>query len=155
MSHVVTSPIIITNLEAFKRALKKFPKLNFIEGAKRYHWYGRWMQDYSQADAAYKLGIAPDQYGKCDHKLHMDGVTYEAGLTKRKDGKGWSLVWDFFSDGHRISDYIGQGAEHLVTEYNRQVMLMQAEALEAQGSNTEVYQHETDDELLVEITVNA
>lgn len=149
MSHVVTSPCIITDLECLERALKKFPKLKLLKDKKTYKWYGKWMNDYDAKDAAYKLGIDPKQYGKCEQCLHMDGVEYEIGVVKRMDGKGWSLVWDFFADGHRLSEYIGVGAEHLMSEYNRQCMLKSAE--ESAGTNLTV--SETDDEIMVEYEV--
>ena len=150
MSHVVSSPVIITNIECLKRALAKFPKLKFIEGAKTYEWWGRWENDYAKEDAAYKLGIDPSQYGKCEHKLHMDGVEYEIGICKRKDGQGWSPVWDFVSDGYKLSAYIGDGAEKLMSEYSRQFVLMHAEQ-----EGLSCSQQETEDSIVLEMEVQA
>lgn len=135
MSHVVTSPVFITSLDCLKKALAKFPKLQFREGQKKWKWYGRWMNDYDAADAAYKLGIKPEDYGKCEHAIHMDGVEYEIGVMKRTDGKGYSLVWDFYGCGHNINEYIGDAAEKLMTEYNRQFVLQHA-ATEGLECNT-------------------
>jgi hypothetical protein len=119
MSHVVSSEIVITDLDILHRALAVFPKLKWLEGQKKYHWAGRWYDDYSATDAAYKRGIDVSQYGKCEHALHMDNVYYEIGVTKRKDGTGYSLVWDFVGDGYKLSDYIGKNAEKLMCEYSR------------------------------------
>lgn len=128
MSHVVSSSIRIHDLECLKRALKKFPNLRFQEGQKTFTWFGEWVGDYDKADAAYKNGIAPEDYGKCDHALRLDGNIYEIGIVKRKDGDGYSLVWDFYADGRNISDYIGKGAEKLLVEYSTEFCRMHAEA---------------------------
>ena len=149
MSHVVSpSAVIITDLECFWEALKAFPKLKARKDQRTYHWYGRWMRDYNSGDAAYKNGIDPKDYGKCEHALHMDGVTYEAGICKRKDGKGYSVVWDFYSDGKCISDYIGEGAEKLMVEYQKCFMRKHATT---EGLTFEV--SETEDEMLIEMEV--
>lgn len=128
MSHVVSSKVVITDIECLKKVLKKFPKLKFHEGRKTYEWFGSWMDDYDAADAAYKNGIDPDDYGKCEHAISMEGSDYEIGVTKRKDGEGFSLVWDFFDSGKKISDYIGDSAEKLMTEYSTEYCRQFAEA---------------------------
>jgi hypothetical protein len=120
MSHVVSAQVICTDLDCLRAAVAKFPKLRWMEGKKTYNWYGSWVNDYSRDDAAYKNGIDTSDYGKCEHAIKMDGVEYEIGVMKRKDGAGYSLVWDFFSDGARISEYVGKGAENLMTEYSRE-----------------------------------
>lgn len=70
----------------------------FVEGQKTFQWFGKWMDDYSAEDAAYKLGIDPKDYGKCDHAIKVPGASYEIGLVKQKDGT-LLPVWDFFSSG--------------------------------------------------------
>lgn len=120
MSHVVAGTLVFTDLECLKRALKKFPKLHWMEGQKKYAWYGKWVNDYSQADAAYKNGIDTEDYGKCEHAIRMDGAQYEIGVCKRKDGSGYSLVWDFYGSGKNISNYVGDGAEKLMVEYSQE-----------------------------------
>lgn len=117
MSHVVCSRIIITDLDLLKKALADFPKLKWNKDKKTYKWWGRWEDDYAAKDAAYKNGIDVDQYGKCDVCIQMDGVEYEIGVVKRKDGQGWSLVWDNVCDGEILSRYIGRNGEKLMTAY--------------------------------------
>jgi hypothetical protein len=119
VSHVVSSEVVIADLDILKRALTAFPKLKWMDGQKKYHWAGKWYDDYSETDAAYKRGIDVSQYGKSEHVLHMDNVQYEIGVTKRKDGTGYSLVWDFVGDGYKLSEYIGDNAEKLMCEYSR------------------------------------
>lgn len=127
MSHVVAGKVVITDMECLQRALKRFPNLEWRQSQKKFGWYGRWVNDYAKEDAAYKLGIDTDQYGTCDHAIHMKGVSYEIGLVKRKDGTGWSLVWDFYGQGQEISQYIGVGGEKLITAYQEEVLNKHAE----------------------------
>jgi hypothetical protein len=145
MSHVVTSPVIITDLDCLWEALKKFPKIKVLN-KQNYHWYGRWVKDYHAEDAAYKNGINPEDYGKCAFALHMEGVTYEAGVCKRRDGKGYSLVWDFYSDGRELSKYLGNGAEKLMVAY-QQAYLQTFANQEGMSTNTT----ETEEEITVEM----
>lgn len=145
MSHVVTSPVIITDLECLWEALKKFPKIK-VHKKSTYHWYGKWVKDYHNEDAAYKNGIDPADYGKCEFALHMNGVTYEAGVCKRKDGKGYSIVWDFFSDGRKISEYLGTGAEKLMVAY-QQAYIQKFAAAEGMAMQT----NESNDEVTIEL----
>jgi len=127
MSHVVSVKTIIKDLDCLRAAVAMFPKLIWKENQKKYEWWGRWVKDYHKADAAYKNGIDPSEYGKCEHAIGMPGVTYEMGICKRSDGQGYSPVWDFVYDGHRFNEYLGDSAEQLMTEYNRQVMLKYGE----------------------------
>jgi hypothetical protein len=120
VSHVVSSEAIITDLDCLKAVLHKFPGLRWKEGQKKYHWAGRWYNDYSKEDAAYKRGIDVKDYGKSEHVLHLDNTTYEIGVCKRKDGQGYSLVWDFVGDGYKLSDAIGKNAEKLMCEYAKE-----------------------------------
>ena len=117
MSHVVSSEAVFADLEILKSILPKFPGLHWREGQKKYHWAGRWYNDYSKEDAAYKRGIDVKDYGKCEHALHLDNTTYEIGVCKRKDGKGYSLVWDFVGDGYKLSDSIGKNGERIMCAY--------------------------------------
>jgi hypothetical protein len=119
MSHVVCSSVVITDLYILKKALAKFPKLKW-EDKKTYSWYGQWANDYDRQDAAYKNGIDVDDYGKCDACLQMDGIGYEIGIVRRRDGEGWSIVWDHYRDGKRLSEYIGRNAEHLMAAYSEE-----------------------------------
>lgn len=119
MSHVVCSNIIITDLDLLRKALLAFPELKWNENRKTFNWYGSWMDDYKANDAAYRNGIDVDQYGTCDVCIQMEGVNYEMGVVRRKDGQGWSLVWDNVSDGYKLDELLGSHAEKLVIEYSQ------------------------------------
>lgn len=146
MSHVVSSAVIITDLACLKAAVKKMKGLHWREGQKTFKWYGRWVNDYDAADSAYKLGIDPKDYGKCEHAIAVDGSNYEIGLMKRKDGKGYSIVWDFYGTGRHINAVVGDGAEKLLVEYQKEFI--------SRFANTEglnVTMEETSEEITMEL----
>jgi hypothetical protein len=119
MSHLDSGLGIITEdgLDCLRAVVAKDPKLEWCEGATTYQWYGKWMQDYSGERAALNRGIDPSQYGKCSHKIKLKGCHYEIGVTKRNDGLGYSLVWDKWASGHKISAHLGADAEKLMIPY--------------------------------------
>lgn len=138
----------ITDLEALKQAVLKIKGLCWKEGQQTYKWYGRFVNDYHGGDAAYKNGIDPKKYGTCDHAITVEGSGYEIGIMKRTDGKGWSPVWDFFGTGRKINEVVGDGAEKLMVEYQREYVTRFAN-LENMNINWE----ETKGEALFEIEV--
>jgi len=118
MSHVDSGFGIITDLDCLRAVVARDLKLEWCEGKTTYEWYGQWMQDYSDDRAAFNRGINTEQYGKCDHAIRLKGCKYEIGVTKREDGTGWSLVWDKYASGIKISEHIGADAQHLMSAYN-------------------------------------
>lgn len=123
MSHVRTSKAKCKLIDPLKRAVAKFPKLKWKEGQKTYKWWGVWANDYARADAAYKNGIDVEDYGKCEHAIGVEGTDWEIGVCKRKDGQGYSLVWDFYGkSGQAIEAVIGSSAEKLMVEYQKQYL---------------------------------
>jgi hypothetical protein len=130
MSHVTASLAIITDLECLKRVLaKRFPKCHWIEGKQTYEWNGEFYDDWGDDNehrTARARGVSPDQYGKCDHVIRVDGGKWEVGVTKRTDGQGYTLVWDMWR-GHHINKAIGQDAEILMTAYNQEFVSAYAE----------------------------
>jgi hypothetical protein len=104
MSHVVTIQTEIKSLEALQRACQRMGWL-LKPDQKTFAWYGRWVKDYHEADAAYRNGIKPEDYGKCDMAIEVPGAKYEIGLLER-EGK-FIPVWDGWGPG---------GLEHLSQE---------------------------------------
>ncbi len=50
-------------------------------------WYGSWQKDYSAENAAYKNGVPPSEYGKCDFALvQADSPLGKAELAARAGG---------------------------------------------------------------------
>jgi hypothetical protein len=81
MSHITTIDLRIDDLDALSKACERLG-LELIRGQKTFRGYTQ---------------------GKCDHAMRVKGATetYEIGLAKRKDGKGFDLKWD----GHMGATY--------------------------------------------------
>lgn len=117
MSHVVSFAIEIHDLESAKKACAELG-LVFKEGQKKYEWYGRWVNDYDAADAAYKFGLKPEDYGKCDHAIGVPGSNYEIGLVHNQETGGFKVIFDFYgTHGRAIQHAIGTNGEKLIQYY--------------------------------------
>lgn len=58
----------------------------FMEGQKRYLWYGKWVGNQPLPD-----GIS-ESLGKMDHAIHVPAAVFEIGVVKK--GNGYILLWD-------------------------------------------------------------
>jgi len=126
MSHVSTVETVVKSLPAMAKACGEVGA-EFREGQQTFEWFGRWMDDYHDADAAYKNGIKPEDYGKCDHAVHVPGAKYEVGLVSQPDGS-FNLVYDGWGPGG-LHQKLGKGIETLrqayAVEVVREQVLMQ------------------------------
>lgn len=96
MSHVVTVDLEIKDVAALRLACKRL-NWELHEGQKTYKWYGRWMNDYNAEDAAYKSGIKPEDYGKCEHAITVTGCNYQIGVIKHPKKTGaFGVIFDFW-----------------------------------------------------------
>ncbi len=125
ISHVSHVDLHIKDLDALKQACKALG-LDFHENQKTYKWYGRWVNDYSAADAAYHHGIKPEDYGKCEHAISAPGAGYELGVIKNPTGPGYTLIYDNFCQGYGLEAAIGKGASKVRQAYAVQVATKQA-----------------------------
>ena len=131
MSHVTKVELVVKDLECLKRAAAECG-LEFREGQKTHRWYGQWVNDYSGADAAYKQGIKPEDYGKCEHAIGVpnNATAYEVGVVKNPSGEGWVLVADFWSGGKGLEALAGRNCSKLAQAYGQQVV---QKTMKAQG----------------------
>lgn len=123
MSHVATVEVQIKDLAALKKACERLG-LEFKENCKTYKWYGRFMNDYAGSNAAFKHGLKPEDYGKCEHAVAIPGdpTAYECGVVKRPDGNGYTLIWDFYGcNGQRLLKRIGKDGKKLRQAYTGEV----------------------------------
>jgi len=129
MSHVALVEIIVKDLDILRKAAEKIG-LVFKEGQKTWKWYGKWVGDYHGADAAYKNGIDPSQYGKCEHAIGVPNSdkAYEIGVVKHPSGEGYTLLWDFWGGGYGLQAVTGDGCHKLLQEYTKQMTIQQAES---------------------------
>lgn len=121
MSHVAAIELQILDLDALEQACGELG-LELRREQKTFKWYGRWVNDYNEQDAAYlKLGMKPEDYGKCDHAIAVKGNAgaYEAGLIKVPGKPGWSVIFDFFGgSGQALANCLGgQSADKLKQTY--------------------------------------
>lgn len=121
MSHVEMAKCEILDLELLEYVLKtECPELELVRDKKNFEWYGRWMNDYNGTNAALNQGIDPKDYGKCDHVVRFKGQgpkEYEIGLVKNKNGKGYSMVYDFFGSGNRYKRKWGEQLGGIIQPY--------------------------------------
>lgn len=133
MSHVVAHPdICFGDLDALRSACEELG-LEFREGQKTWKYWGSWANDYHQADAAYKHGIKPEDYGKGVHAIAVkgDSSAYEIGLVPSPKGDGsWMPVYDFYgSAGKKIQGKAGAKLQHLNGKYAEHAIRGQAQKM--------------------------
>lgn len=127
MSHVATVEITIEDIGALKAACAK-NGWTFLEGKKTYRWYGRWVNDYHGSNAAYKHGIPPSEYGKCEHAIRVSDKkgAYEIGVARNQDGN-LVLIWDFY--GGEIEKACGKDCDKLFEAYNEEVTIKKMKSM--------------------------
>jgi hypothetical protein len=117
MSHVISVNVVIKDLHALEQACKELG-LEFMRNQKTHRWYGRWVNDYNQSDAAYlQSGIKPENYGKCEHAIKVPGSGYDIGVYNNPKGSGYVLAYDNFGTGQVILQKLGSGLEKLKQGY--------------------------------------
>jgi hypothetical protein len=121
MSHVTKMNLIITNLDALKQAAGELG-LYFRE-QDTYRWYGHFVGDYPLP-----AGFAKEDLGKCTYAMGIEGDkhAYEVGVVKRKDGKGWDMMHDFYMGGYGLVDVIGDDGTNLKTGYTKTLTVNEA-----------------------------
>ena len=117
MSHVTTGKTCITSLEDARAAAEELGG-TLVAGQESYTWYGRYLNDWDSERAAVRHGrVRAEDLGKCEHVIRMPGHrqgSYEIGLVRRPDGKGWDTVYDAF--GGEIEKAYGRSLSKLKTE---------------------------------------
>jgi len=119
MSDVVDCQIVVKDLDCVRLACDELG-LEFKENQKTHKWFGRWVNDYDNEDAAYRAGIDPSQYGTCEHAIAVknDSAAYEAGLLQNPNGEGFVMIFDFYGEcGQRLQNKIGKNGAKLKTRY--------------------------------------
>lgn len=130
MSHVEEVKTRVTDLGALKAACTRLGA-EFVEGKKKYNWYGRSVGDYPLP-----AGFTADELGHCDHVVRIPGVNYEVGVVRAKDGKGYTMLYDFFGsqtggkghDGEMLRKRFGNGLTKLIDAYSLEALKAKARA---------------------------
>jgi hypothetical protein len=131
LSHVVAHPdVSFSDTDALASACEELG-LEFRPGQKTWKWWGSWMDDYDRADAAYRAGVDPKNYGKSSHAIRVKGdkEAYEIGLVPSPKGDGsWMPVYDFYGEyGKRIQQKAGKNLEKLNGKYAEHAIRAQAQ----------------------------
>ena len=85
MSHIQTIEVEITDLQALKSACKRL-NLEWKQDQKTFKWY--------------------QGQSKCDHAIKVPAATYEIGVLKNADRKGFTLQVDYYD--RKVTEKIGQ-----------------------------------------------
>jgi hypothetical protein len=117
MSHVATVEIEVEDLGALEEVCNE-NGWSFRKNQKTYKWYGKWVNDYHGDNAAYKHGINPKDYGKCEHAINVKQGAYEIGVVKNDKGKH-VLIWDFWDK--QVEQICGKGCHKLYESYSKKV----------------------------------
>ena len=136
MSHVVAMNVFIKDLDAFGMACLMLGG-KFHRNQKTWKWWQKWERDYHQNDAAYKQGIKPEDYGKCEHAASFGTrMGYEVGLVKLPGKEGYQLIFDFID--HELTAKLGgQNAAALIQQYGLAVAEKEVAELTFQGWTVE------------------
>jgi len=127
MSHVVVIQLEVKDLEALKTAAERLGA-TLVKDQKTFRWYGRWMNDYSADNAAYRQGVSTKDYGKCDHAITHPKCSYDIGLVKTDKG-AFRVVADEWQSGG-LAAVFGKGMEKLKQQYG---VCVAARAMRKQG----------------------
>ncbi len=127
MSHVVTIQLEVKDLKALEIAAR-FLGAELVRDKKTFRWYGRWMNDYSADNAAYKQGVDPKNYGKCDHIITHPQCSYDIGLVKQPNGS-FMIIADEWGPGG-LPKVFGQGMQKLKQRYG---VAVASRTLQSQG----------------------
>lgn len=106
MSHVVSIATELKDLAAVAAAVLELGGELFT-GVKRGRWFGQWVNDYGAVDAAYRLGIRTEDYGKCDAVIRFKDCGYDVMLLKNPKTGGYRIYWDFYGEGHKLDAHMG------------------------------------------------
>jgi hypothetical protein len=107
MSHITSININITDLSALKAAITEFGA-EWREGQQTYTWFGRSVGDYPLPE-----GFTKEDLGKCEHAIRLPGCEYEIGIVRKKDGTGFTLLYDYWSPREYHQERVN--GEHPVT----------------------------------------
>jgi hypothetical protein len=110
MSHVSKIEIQVNDLEALQAACERLGG-KFLHGKTRYEWFGQFMRDWPLPD-----GIKEEDLGKCQHAMSFPGARYEVGVVPTKNGKGYTLLFDFWRSGG-LDKVLGEKGEKLKQAY--------------------------------------
>lgn len=128
MSHVADVEMCVTDLDACEAACARLG-FKLVRGQTSYNWFGEWLNDWTSERAAGLRGRKPEDFGKCEHAIVIEGAddhAYQIGLVPRLDGQpGWDAIYDAWGSGHELERLGGVGLSTLSEEIGAEVALRQ------------------------------
>ena len=123
MSHIAKIELEVTDLESLSKACQEIG-LNLVRGKTTFKWF--------------------NGDGKCDHAIEVPGASYEIGLIKVEQDKGYILQTDFFDTG--IEKAIGKNGGLLKQKY-----AVQRTRSEAKRKGYRVIEKQTDNSIRLHV----
>jgi len=123
MSHISRVTLKVRDLDALAEAAEHCD-MTLVRGAQTHKWFGRFM-----GDTAVPMGMDPEDYGKCEHKLalkHPQHGDYEIGLVPAYDGDGYDLAIDTWNQTRLLDAVGGASMPKLKREYAAAVAVANA-----------------------------
>jgi hypothetical protein len=120
MSHVIAEEFPYTSLDVLIASCALVPNAEFVRDKTNFKWYGSWQRDYDEDNAAYRKGIPPHEYGRCEHVIRVrdNDTAYEVGVIKNPEGTGLLFVYDFYGvDGRALQNVVGEGCINIKNAY--------------------------------------
>jgi len=117
MSHVATVEIEVEDIDVLEEVCKE-NGWSLNRNQKTFKWYGKWVNDFHGDTAAYKHGIDPKNYGKCEHAINVKKGAYEIGVVKNAKGKH-VLIWDTWDQN--VEKSCGKNCHSLYESYSMKV----------------------------------
>src|SRR5690606_3373765 len=101
----------------------------FNKDQRNWRWFGKWVNDYHEEDAAYRR-VNPKEFGKCQHAISIpgDNHAYEIGVIQDpEDPNAFRLLFDFYGQqGRKIEKIVGKQALKLAQYYQVECAKMAA-----------------------------
>lgn len=131
MSHIEDVDVLIEDkdLETLAEVLATFGA-TLKRGQTHYAWFGTSVGDYPLPK-----GFTAADLGHCDHAIKLPSAKYEIGVVRRKDGNGYTLLYDFWgqTQGLPLKTTFGDKLSKLTTAYGVAKAHREVARLKAQG----------------------
>lgn len=142
MSHLTDIKTLIRfdELNSLESCLDRLG-LELVRNVPRYKWYGTHVGDYPLPE-----GFTKDELGMCEHVIRIKpklGETedeqkarekaYEIGVVRRKDGQGYTLMFDFWMGGYGIEALAGKNCCKIMQAFGEDIVTDDVKTLLMQG----------------------
>lgn len=117
MSHITEMELLVEDADCLKSAAVEIGLE--VRDKRTYKWFGRYV-----GDSTLPAGVDVSQLGTCEFALGIPGdeSAYEVGVVKRRDGLGYTLLYDYWGPGRKMEAALGgRTGDRIRQEYALQV----------------------------------